>query len=92
MKDSDPFRRSFASITLRDLERLLELAHRDRDEFATYRDWAELYPNPILRTTLCQGAALRRFGSGNVLDTAYRESSIHLVENVTSMRNLELAT
>jgi hypothetical protein len=59
MKDSDPRFRSFATITLRDLERLLELARRDRDEFfATHRDWAEIYADRVLGTALCQGAAL----------------------------------
>jgi hypothetical protein len=57
MKDSDPRLRSFARITFRDLERLLELARRDRDEFfAAHRDWA-IYADRVLGTALCQGAA-----------------------------------
>jgi len=59
MQNSDPRLRSFAPIALRDLERLLELARHDRDNFfARYPDWAELYADRVLGTALCQGAAL----------------------------------
>src|SRR4051812_10472586 len=59
MKNSNPHLRSFAPITVRDLERLLLLARRDRDEFFTTRpDWASLYTDRVLGTALCQGAAL----------------------------------
>jgi hypothetical protein len=59
MKNSDPRLRSFAPITVRDLERLLELARRDRNEFfATHRDWAKIYADRVLGAALCQGAAL----------------------------------
>jgi hypothetical protein len=59
MKDSNPRLRCFAPITPRDLERLLELARSDRDEFFASRpDWARLYSDRALGTALCQGAAL----------------------------------
>lgn len=59
MKNGDPELRSFATIMPPDLERLSDLARRDRDEFfATHRDWAELYADRVLGTALCQGAAL----------------------------------
>jgi len=66
MKDSDPGLRSFAPITSRDLERLLELARQDREEFfARYPDWAKSYANRVLGTALCQGAALH-YVQGNI--------------------------
>ncbi len=66
MKNSDSRLRSFAPITARDLERLLELARRDRNEFfAAHRDWAELYADRVLGTALCQGAALH-YLRGNI--------------------------
>jgi hypothetical protein len=58
MDNSDPRKRCYALITAGDLERLLDLAKQDRQQFfARNPGWAQYYADRILGTALCQGAA-----------------------------------
>jgi hypothetical protein len=51
-------KRCYAPITTSDLERLLDLAKQDRQQFfARHPGWAEHYADRVLGTALCQGAA-----------------------------------
>ncbi len=59
MSSVGPEGRSYAAIRPHDLERLAEIAARDRaDFFCRHPDWARLYADRVLCTALCQGAAL----------------------------------
>jgi len=50
--------RSYQSIELGDLHRLLEIAHHDRESFfMKYPGWRKFYGKRVLCVTLCQGAA-----------------------------------
>lgn len=50
--------RSYRAIENEDLEKLAEIARRDRENFfAKYPEWAETYAERVLGITLCQGAA-----------------------------------
>lgn len=58
MENGDPQKRCYARITTGDLERLLDLAKQDRQQFfARYPGWAQYYADRVLGTALCQGAA-----------------------------------
>ena len=58
MSDVGPEGRSYRPIERRHLERLLEIARADRDQFfCRHRDWA-IYADRVVATALCQGAAL----------------------------------
>ena len=51
--------RSFEKIDINDLNRLANIAYKDRvDFFLRYPNWAVLYAQKILCVALCQGAAL----------------------------------
>jgi hypothetical protein len=59
VQNRNPALLSYLPIERTDLQRLLELAREDRRAFfEQHRDWAELYPDRLLGTALCQGAAL----------------------------------
>src|SRR5882757_8777060 len=58
MENSDAQKRCYAPITIGDLERLLEFAKQDRQQFfVRHPRWAEYYADRVLGTALCQGAA-----------------------------------
>lgn len=59
MKNRNPNFLSFESIDSTDLQRLLDLAREDREDFfRRHSEWKNSYANRILGTALCQGAAL----------------------------------
>jgi hypothetical protein len=70
MSKVGPEGRSYKSITKDDLQRLAQIARRDRDDFfARHREWAALYRHRLLCVALCQGAALHyRLGTVGVND------------------------
>jgi hypothetical protein len=50
--------RSYQRIEPEDLERLADIAIRDREDFfQRHTDWAEAYADRVLAVALCQGAA-----------------------------------
>jgi hypothetical protein len=58
MKDRNPSLVSRLPIERSDLERLLRLAEKDREDFfARHSDWRQLYEDRVLGVALCQGAA-----------------------------------